>query len=482
MPLACSIKLQKKLAWIFSALLISACVQNPLPDLKQSLPDQWRHVDALATSTPPVVDWWKSLNDPMLNEIVDLAIQNNLTLAQAKERITYARELQKEERASELPDLNFFAGPDNLSRTLSNSANGGSTAGQSQFRSTGAFLAGFDLLWELPLFGRGDAQRRMAGAGVEASQADLALKQVSLVAEVVKVYGELQAAQGRLRISETLIARYEDWDRYNTKAKEAGLLAQPDAEASRQAILEAKKAMRLATLDQSIAMQRLAVLLGLTTPKPEWANLPEASATPSVSKVPSVMPADLIRYRPDVKYAEAMVLRASGELGIARSDLYPKLTIEGALMATGRLSANSRRRTGTIAYVAPSIKIPLIDWGLTRAVVNQKDAKLREAVLAYREAVLLAIEDTENALAQLDASNQQLLQEEAEMQRLTKQAGQMQHAFESGFFSRFDLLKQEIRSVEASLRWVEAKEAWNRAYAFANKAMSSMGKDPNSAS
>lgn len=184
------------------------------------------------------------------------------------------------------------------------------------------------------------------------------------------------------------------------------------------------------------------------------------------------VPAEIIRQRPDIKMAESQVLKASGALGIAKSDLYPKLSIEGALMVAGRVTGESLRHTGSLTYIAPSINIPLLDWGLRREVVNQRESQLREALLAYKEAVLLAIEETENALVNFNESRAQLLAEEQALSRWQIQSAKLQRAVDVGYLSKMDVFKQDMRNQQTLLQYIDAKQAWMRGYAFANKALS----------
>ena len=144
-------------------------------------------------------------------------------------------------------------------------------------------------------------------------------------------------------------------------------------------------------------------------------------------------------------------------------------------MIAGNLAAGAS--TQGIMLLAPSIRIPILDWGLARQVVNARDAKLREAVLAYRETVLLAVEDVENALANFNAANQRLVRSEQSIDYAHHKSIKVQSAFKAGFLSRPELLKLEIKSQEQMLPLADAKVQWLVAFSQLNKALSRMDTD-----
>lgn len=111
-------------------------------------------------------------------------------------------------------------------------------------------------------------------------------------------------------------------------------------------------------------------------------------------------PADLLRTRPEIRQAELDVLRAAGELGIARADLWPKLGLGGTLISATRLNGDVDHPNKAIPSIGPIIDIPLFDWGARRDMESAREAALRAAVLGYRQVVLEGVAEAEGALAQ----------------------------------------------------------------------------------
>jgi len=151
--------------------------------------------------------------------------------------------------------------------------------------------------------------------------------------------------------------------------------------------------------------QALALLLGKSEPDPAWLApkpLPQLAA----GNIDSV-PADLLRTRPEIRYAETQVLKAAGELGIAKADMYPRLALGSSL--TFAALVKGRTRLGDVNNtfaIGPIINIPLFDWGQRRAVRDAREDQLQAALLAYRQAVLQGAAEVEADLAALHASDE----------------------------------------------------------------------------
>lgn len=468
------------IAAMLAAISLSACMHNEMPVLDTPAPAKWRQAASatMGQQVPARPDWWLAFNDPLLNQLMETALKQNLTLQQASERITYARSLQVHELATEKPQLSLYAGPNSFSRIM---AATNSASSQSHNAASGSFLAGFDLVWELPIFGKGSGQQQVTQADLQIAEADVSSKQLSLTAELVRVYAELEAAVQREKQLAQTESGYANLRELANKGVSGGFTSPEFAQSFTEEMHSTQRLRRQNRLSQEIALQKLAVLCGQPEPADGW--LTELQSRPvgvlienaqSLS-LPLTTPAEIIRQRPDIKMAESQVLKAAGALGIAKADLYPKLSLEGALMLAGKVSDGTWSRTGKLAYLAPSINIPLLDWGLRREVVNQRESQLREALLAYKEAVLLAIEETENALVNFNESRAQLLADEQALSRWQVQSAKLQRAVDAGYLSKMDVFKQDMRNQQTLLQYIDAKQAWMRGYAYANKALSGTG-------
>ncbi len=471
------------LSFALLCFAISACTALKEPELKPPYPEKWRNSNlnnANPNSTVSNTDaWWLVLNDAVLNETVALAQKQNLSIAQTSERLIAARNIGASIIAGQHAQVGFTAGPDNLARATFNASGESGSASSRNFRTKGAYLAGFDLNWELPLFGRQEAERKIANADINHAYASIQAISVSTTAEVVRTYFNLRAAQEKKQLLSTQLANLESLATLHAGAVASGLVSKNEYEHYRASVAEAKHALIHAKTQQEVAIQRLSVLCGVIKPLDHWL---EPQTTQQINALQtshvnfnSTPPAELIRQRPDIMQAEATVMNAAGQAGVAHADIYPRLSIQGALQVAG--SIGNTRKTQYINVIAPALRLPVVDWGLARDVATARDAKLREAILGYREAVLLAVEETETAFLNYNAAQEHLNITQIESEHWAQQLTRSESAYQAGYIAKVDLLKAQTKSIEYNLQAVESKLEWVTAFTLANKAQAKMRDD-----
>lgn len=372
-----------------ASALLSGCVTPPAVDLSVSMPDSWQ--GEVQPNGPKIAlnDWWKVFHDPRLDALVDEALKSNLDIEQAVRRLRQAQILADSARAGFLPGISANVHTDQDLATTDN-----------------YLLAGVNMLWDPGLFGTKDSTLLAGQADVAAAQAREQGVRVQVVADVVKVYLDLQAARfqlstleniGQLDVQAIRLAEV----RHRTHIGDPGETRAFVEHATR---VQAEQA--LAHEAQDVAMHTLAVLLGRNQPDEAW-----LVADSSVEHIPGFsldqVPADLLRTRPDIRLAEAQVLKAAADLGISRSALYPRLALEGSLLYSYNLSTHARAGSAVFdAALGPVIDIPLWDWGLRRAHARADEQALDGALAGYHQAVLQGISDVENALSGLEFRRQ----------------------------------------------------------------------------
>ncbi|WP_232820945.1 TolC family protein [Dyella sp. C11] len=365
--------------------ILAGCSVAPLPELKPNVPETWRN--APAGVAPPSADlhgWWQALGDPALDDLVQRALQNNLDVAQAAERVRAARIQNRHSHDPYLPSLhgrtNDVIDPDT---------------------TASYFVVGFDAVWELPLFGAWQSSKRVA-AGQE-GQANAALRgaQVSLVAEVSRRWIELRTAQEQARLLGAV--RDAQQERLKLLQVRAQLKLVPPVEVAKTQAELAHTEAALTEPQQAInaSAQQLAVLLGQPEPDPAWLT-PGPQPRLGAWQL-ATAPADMLRARPEIQSAEADVLRAAGELGMSRAEIYPHIGLGASLQWSANILSNYRVHTGeAISSYGPILDVPLFDWGQRVAAAHVKDHELKAAVYAYRQAVLQGVAEAETAMGDLE--------------------------------------------------------------------------------
>lgn len=362
--------------------------------------------------TPELAAWWTTLGDPVLNQLVAEAYSQNLTLRQAGARVLEARRLRA------IAVGTFFPQEQSLSGSYSyNKARG--TGPDTRFS---LWNGQFNLAWELDFWGRYRRAITSADADLDASIYDYGDVVVTLVADVAATYVDIRTLEARLElIRENVENQQGTYDiveaRFdNRAASEIDLQQAKSSLAQTQAFVpQLETALRQ-------AQNQLCVLLGIP-PEDLTARLGQGDIPDVASKIAIGIPAPMLLRRPDVRRAERELAAQSELIGIAESDLYPHITLSG----TAGVSANRIDELFTdpsfFASIGPSFRWDILNYGRIVNNVGVQEARFLQLLWAYRQAVLLANLEAENAIVQFLNSQEQLTYqlEAAEAARITNE-------------------------------------------------------------
>ena len=379
-----------RLGIIAATSVLAGCAVGPdYHPPKTAMPANWSESQLAGT---PVVEWWKTFNDPELDSLVERAVNANHDLRVATARVREARAL----RGGAFWDL----GPainGNASSTDARQSKNALTFPIPKL-DTDAYDAGFDASWEIDVFGGKRRALEAATAEVAASEEDRRDVLVSLLAEVAHNYVEVRGFQRRLVIA-----------RDNIKSQQAALdLTRARFKGGVSSELDVTQAAALLTRTQSQlpalqtalkqAMHRLGVLLG-QEPGALVAELSQdAPIPPTPPKVPVGLPSELLRRRPDVRRAERQLAAATARIGIQTAELFPKFSLVGTA-GFQSLSASDWFTGGSKFWSAgPTVTWRVFDLGRIRSQIKATNARADQSLVAYEKAVLISLEDVENAL------------------------------------------------------------------------------------
>ncbi|ABQ68511.1 RND efflux system, outer membrane lipoprotein, NodT family [Rhizorhabdus wittichii RW1] len=383
-------------------LLLSACNAGPdyrppsVSDLK--IPDQFQASSTIAAEQDMVdlARWWDSFEDPILTQLIDRAFAGNLDVDAAAARLRQARATLRGTQGQALPtagasgSVTRSVGAD--SRTIIDPSTG-QTIGSGG--DTTVYRGGFDVAWEADLFGGIRRSIQAARATAEAREADLRFTQASIASEVGLNYVQARLAQSRLRIArENLAAQDETFELVGWR-RQAGLVSSLDYEQARQ--LRAQTAASIPTIenDYATAVNRIAVLLG-EAPGAVTALIDSPASIPLAPGVDAPIPAQVIERRPDVASAERSLAAESARIGVQTAQLYPALRLSGSF--SGSSTSIGNVISDGIGNLVAGITAPIFQGGQIRAAIVGQRAATDAAYDAYRQAVLTALEEVENAL------------------------------------------------------------------------------------
>ncbi|WP_426664608.1 efflux transporter outer membrane subunit [Rhodanobacter aciditrophus] len=436
-----------------AAVALAGC-SVAMPKLDPPIPAQWQHAMAAQAAAPTDLhSWWRAFDDSALNALVDQALAHNLDVAQAVERLRASRILQRHEGAHYLPSLHA-----RTEQTIDPDA------------SASYLVTGFDASWEFGLFGRAQGTRREAQGALDASMADLQAARVSLVAEVVRNWIELRTAQRQ----EQLLQRVGEIRGHQLdllKVRQRLQLAPPGAvDQAAAAAAQAEAALAAPRQAANAAAQRLAVLLGRNRPDPAWQQ-PGPQPRLGAWQLPGT-PAELLRTRPEIARAEADVLRAAGELGVAHADRFPSVGLGASMIWATDLNNNKKHTVSNgLISVGPLFDMPLFDWGLRAAAEHAKSHELKAAVLAYRQAVLQGVSEVETALGTLQQQQQRERRSLEAWQALQRVDGALQTRVTLKLDSPLALADGRIAADQAALELADARASRSLAYVALFKAL-----------
>ncbi len=461
---ASSVPLRRLRATLLGAAIALAGCSVAMPKLEPPIPAQWQHAQAAQAAAPANLrSWWRAFGDTALDALVDQALAHNLDVAQAAERLRAARILQRHAGARYLPSLSA-----RTEQTIDPDA------------SASYLVSGFDATWELGLFGRAQGTRREAQGTLDAGAAELQAARVSLVAEVVRNWIELRAAQRQEQLLQQ-IGELRQHQLDLLKVRQRLQLAPPGAvDQAQAAAAQANAALAAPRAAINAAAQRLAVLLGQNHPDPAWLQ-PGPQPQLGAWALPGT-PAELLRTRPEIARAEADVLRAAGELGLAHADRFPKLGLGGSMIWAGDLNNNRKYSVSNgLVSIGPLFDMPLFDWGLRAAAEHAKSHELKASVLAYRQAVLQGVAEVETALGTLQQQQQREQHSQDAWQALQRVDGTLATRVRLKLDSPLALADGRLAAEQAALELADARASRSLAYVALFKALGGAPLPPEEA-
>lgn len=388
------------MAGALCALALYACTVGPdyrKPDVAAGekfgakAPDQ-REVSF--TAETPDRSWWEGLNDPLLSELVNRATAGNQQIAGAKARIRESRALYQGVEAKSDPAVGVDIGgrANQAGRSVPNSS--------SIDRSTARSLVGggFNMRWELDLFGGAQRETEAASARYEASVEDARAVLLTVVAEVARNYIELRGSQKKLQlVQETMLLQEKALERMRSKFR-AGLALEYDVVTVESPLQINRAAVPRLRARIQQAAHRIAVLTG-DNPTALLDRLLEAKPAPAAPDVvPVGLPSDLLRRRPDVRRSERELQAATADIGVATADLFPRFSLTGSVGSRAGSFTDLFQASSGVWAIGAQLVAPLFNRERLEAQVAARGARADAALADHRQTVLIALEEVETSL------------------------------------------------------------------------------------
>ncbi len=354
----------------------------------------------------PRGEWWRLFDDAELNRLETLAATNNQNLTAAAARLEESRALVTAARSGFYPQLTAGGTPNgdfNRQRTSVNQPQSGKAAGGAHTYDT--FTAPLYLGWEMDLWGRVRRQSEGAKARFFAAADDFESAKLGVAAEVANDYFLLRSLQSEYAVITNTVVAYERSLELTQNRRRGGIASDLDVAQAETQLRSAQAQLPAIRLNLAQTLHALAALCG--RPAMDFSVATGDIQPLQIPVVPSILPAELLEHRPDIASAERRMAAANADIGVAKAAFFPAIKLNG-LAGFQSVNASSWFDWPSRFWsVGPSVELPLFTGGLNRANLAVAKAAYNENVASYRQTVLDAFGEVEDALAA-----QQLLAEE----------------------------------------------------------------------
>ena len=405
----------KRLVLIATVVAVAGC--NAGPDYHRpsvAVPDRFGEPTTRPTTRAAVdlAHWWDALHDPELDVLLGRAAADNLDAQAALARLQQARTAEAVFAGTALPSLNFggVAGVG----TGTSQTRGGLIDGPLNAASNTTGLRqvthalGIDTFFEVDVFGN---LRRAGQAATADSVAAGEFRNqvlVTALADTARQYAAVRALQLRLGLARQVVDTLRRAADLQHERFRRGITNELDS-----ALADRELAAAEANVDplraQLLAAERAVAVLVGQSPDALVAELDRGGPVPTPpAAVDAGLPGELLRRRPDVRQAEALVVAANARLGVATANLYPRLLLSAAAGAEGQGLGREPVDWRFIWTVGPTVQYPLLDFGTADARRIAAEQLTDERVADYRRTILSAVQQVDNALSQLSADGGRL--------------------------------------------------------------------------
>ena len=455
-------------------LLLAGCAVGPHYEVPVDAPVSIAAPEQ-ALFAPDAVqrDWWRQLEDPQLDALIERALTANHDIRIAQARLLEARAAQTEAGLDRWPTVTLGA-----SRTRSIAQGNGTPADARTLAQSSR--AGFDAAWEIDLFGRLQRLDEAATARAEAQAADLEQARIVVVAELARNYYEMRGAEQRLAVTQRTLQSLQDGLRVTEVQVGTGRGLAGDLASARANLASTEGQLPVLETARRQAAHRVAVLAGLRPAELEPMLSPQPLRV-LARRLPVGDLGDLLRRRPDVLRAERGLAAGTADVGAATAELYPRLDVGGFLGFVALRGSDLGSASSRAFSLMPGLGWPALRLGSARARLRGAEARAQGERALYEQTVLRAIEDVENALTGY-GQNQQRLRSLVQASEQSRRAAELAEVrYREGAAPYLDMLDAQRTLLRAQDAVAEAETASYTSLVALYKAMGGGWQAPETA-
>lgn len=386
-------------ATAFASLALASCAVGPkAPDA--TLPPSAS--GAFISATPAVTaeaardDWWRLYDDPTLDALIGQALTGNNELEAAEANLRRVRAALGEARVGRLPSTAVSAAGQygRASAATVPGGNGGQPLDEGE-----SYDVGLDVAYEIDLFGRVGSTVNAARADADSAAAALDVVRVSVAAETARAYADACSANAQIAVAERTIELQSSSVDLTQRLLDAGSGNGLDTARARSALETSRAGLPPLRAQRDGALFRLATLTGRTPA--EASDAARACQRPPqlTRPIPIGDGVQLLARRPDLRRAERNLAAAAARVNVATADLFPRVTLGGSMGSTALDAGGLSSDSGFRFSVGPLISWSFPNVFAARARIEQASAGSDAALATFDQTVLVALQETETALA-----------------------------------------------------------------------------------
>jgi len=428
-------------SWTVMALCLvfSGCIGTPtLGARQQPLAGATLGLGAQVPATVPAPGWWSAFGDPQLDRLMQQALANNPSLAQALARVLEAQSVVDVNRAGLSPHVSFDA--QETRKRLS-----GRDPIPQPYPGTSQWLGseGLNLSWNLDFWGRQSSLIKQAVAQTNGATLDVASARLALSGAVAQTYIDLYRNTTLADVAQRTAAQRERILEITRRRVGSGLDTNVELREASGAVPEAQVQWLQAQAAAQLNVHQLAALSGQGAAAYEGLLRPTLDPA-VVLPLPAALPADLLGHRPDVLAARSRIDAARAGQSAAKAAFYPDVNL-AAFAGTSSIGVFSNLFQGasTTYGVGPAIHLPLFDAGRLRAQYRGSAAELDAAVAAYNDSVLQAVRETSDQLSLVTALAVELVQQQRALEDAEAAYRLAEERYQAGLSTYLTVLNAE---------------------------------------
>ncbi|MFZ4762432.1 MAG: efflux transporter outer membrane subunit [Alphaproteobacteria bacterium] len=443
-----------------SLLLLPACSSAPLwKSPKTAVPEKYKEENnnssqnsswkkAEPQDKQSKGEWWRVFGDAKLNELQQLAMQNNQTLEQAAANWQEARAVAGIDSAAKFPALNLGADASRRSESSTNNS------------PYNLYRLRADLSYELDLFGKISDRSRSSALQAEAAEATYHSVMLSIQANVAEAYYTIRQLDEEENLAQKTVDIRDKARNLVEKRLSAGYSGELDASRARGELASAKADLASIKKARSLQEHALAILVGKAPADFTFTPLPLQGKAPIV---PAGIPSALLERRPDIAAAEYELMAANARIGVAKAAFFPsiELTAGGGFSSTSlaNLFQWSSKMWNIGSLAGSAINLPIFDGGRNEAGLQQAKAQLQAATALYRQQVLVGFREVEDSLSDLHYIREESVHLHELADNSRRNADLSDKRYQEGLVSYLDVVDSERQRFAAERSVIQSNGA-----------------------